>query len=89
MTVDSAIELALAFLRVTLYLTAPVLAASIIAGVLVGVLQTATQVNEASVSYVAKVIAVLVVLVALGPALAAHAVAYTRSSLEALARVGR
>lgn len=89
MTVDGALSLLSELLRASLYIVGAPLAVSLLAGLLVGVVQTATQVNEASVSFVVKIVAVTGVLFALGPTLAAHAVAYTRHSLEAVAHVVR
>jgi flagellar biosynthetic protein FliQ len=65
----------------------PVLLASLLAGVTIGILQAATQVNEASISFIAKAGAIIVVLVALGPMLAAHAISYTRASLVSIEHV--
>lgn len=89
MSVDGALGLLAELLRASLYLAGPPLAVSLVAGLIVGVVQTATQVNEASVSFVIKVAAVTAVIAAGGPTLAAHAVSYTRHSLEAVAHVVR
>lgn len=89
MTVDGALNLLAELLRVALYLAGPALAVSLVAGLAVGVVQTATQVNEASVSFVLKVVAVTAVIVAMGPTLATHAVEYTKHSFEAVAHVVR
>jgi flagellar biosynthetic protein FliQ len=71
----------------TAYLGGPVLAASLLAGLLIGILQTATQINEASLSYVVKVIAVVAVLLAVGPQILEKAMEYTRTSFESIAGV--
>ena len=46
---------------------APVLLASLVVGLLVSVLQAVTQINEQSLSFVPKALAVMVVLVLFGP----------------------
>jgi len=74
-------------LRTVLYVAGPILVVSLLAGVLVGIIQTATQINEASVSYVVKVVAVGAVLIVLGPRLAQEAVGYARQNLKAVATV--
>lgn len=89
MTIDGALGLLAELLRASVYLAGPPLAVSLVAGLVVGVIQTATQVNEASVAFVVKVTAVTAVIVAAGPTLAAHAVSYTARSLEAVAHVVR
>lgn len=62
---------------------------SLVAGVAVGLAQTVTQVNEASVSFVVKTAAVLAALAIFGPNLLGHAVQYTRASLLAVEHVVR
>lgn len=54
-------ELRLA-LQVMLMLAGPPLLAVLVVGVLVGVVQAATQINEATVAFVAKAIALAIVL---------------------------
>jgi flagellar biosynthetic protein FliQ len=86
---DQATGLLVALLRTTLLVAGPVLAVALVAGLVVGVLQTATQINEASISFLAKVGAVLVLAVVLGPHLASYLVSYTRSTFEGIALVVR
>lgn len=87
MTTQAALELLTGMLTVTLMVVAPLLLASLVAGVFVGIVQTATQVNEPSVSYVVKVACVLAVLLAVGSMLAERTVSYARSSFGAIADV--
>ena len=89
MSPDQVLALAMAFFKATLMIATPFVAASLVAGVGVGVLQTATQVNEASVSYVVKVAAVIAVFVALGPMLGAETIRYTKQCFESVATVVR
>ena len=48
-------DLAQAFFRATLLVATPVLLSSLIAGLVVGLLQAATQVNDAAVGFLPKV----------------------------------
>jgi len=89
MSPDQAIGLVVALLRTTLFVAGPVLAVALLAGLVVGVLQTATQINEASISFLAKIAAVLVVAIVLGPQLASYLVSYTRETFEGIAMVVR
>lgn len=50
-----------------LILSAPILLASVVVGLIISIIQAATQVNEQTISFVPKVIAVSLVLMALGP----------------------
>jgi flagellar biosynthetic protein FliQ len=84
---DQALELALTLLQVTAFVAGPVLLASLIAGVSIGILQAATQVNEASISFITKAGAIVLVLVTLGPMLASHALSYTRASFLSIEHV--
>jgi flagellar biosynthetic protein FliQ len=88
-TSDAALGLILGLLRAAAYITAPALGAALVAGILVGLVQTATQVNEASLSFAFKVAAVIAVLLVMGPAMASYAVAYTRASFTGLEHVVR
>ena len=76
-------------LEVVLSVAGPVLLASLVAGLLVGVIQAATQVNEPSVSFLVKTAAVLAVLVALGGMLVDQVTTYTKQSFSSIADVVR
>jgi flagellar biosynthetic protein FliQ len=54
-------------LRVALIIIGPLLLAELVVGIAVGLLQAVTQVQEQSISFVAKLVVVLAVLVAGGP----------------------
>jgi len=51
-------------------------------GLVLGILQAATQVNESAVAFVPKVLALLVFFMLVGPLLLRSLVDYTRSLLE-------
>jgi flagellar biosynthetic protein FliQ len=51
----------------TIIVAGPVLAAALVVGLLVSVLQVATQLQEMTLSYVPKLLASAFVLIALGP----------------------
>lgn len=89
MNPDHALALLRGLAQTVLAAAGPVLLTSLVAGVAVGILQTATQINEASVSFVVKLIAVALVTVLVGPMIAAHVVTYTKQSFAAVAEVVR
>jgi flagellar biosynthetic protein FliQ len=64
---DQALQLLDQLLWTAFGVAAPLLAACLIVGVLVSVLQVATQLQEATLSYIPKLFAAAFVLVALGP----------------------
>lgn len=87
MTPDHAMTVIRGFIVATLTVTGPVLLVALVAGVMVGLVQTATQINEPSLSYLVKVGALILVLVVAGPALGAQVVGYMRQSLQSIAGV--
>ena len=66
MTTDGAVELLRNALIVAALVVGPMLAVALFVGLIVGVLQAATQVNEASISFVTKLIAIVATFVVLG-----------------------
>lgn len=87
MTTEGALSLLMGLLSAAIHMAAPLLAVSLVAGVAVGLAQTVAQVNEASVSFVVKTVAVLAAIAVVGPSLLAYAVQYTRASLLAIEHV--
>ena len=89
MNPDQAVALVANLLSTTMYVVGPLLGVAVIAGVVVGIVQTATQINEASISFVVKVLAVVAIGMAMGAQLATHVVDYTRANYAAIERVVR
>jgi flagellar biosynthesis protein FliQ len=69
-------------LEITILLSAPLLLAALIVGLLVGVFQAATQINEMTLSFIPKLIAMVVTLVIAGPWMLKVIVSYTRELFE-------
>lgn len=67
MTEASLIDLARHSLTVALELAMPVLIVSLVVGVLVSLFQAVTQIQEMTLTFVPKIIAIVIVFVALGP----------------------
>lgn len=61
MSADHAIELARNALLLALVLTAPILAVALIAGLITSALQTMTQLHDQNLSFVVRLIAVVIV----------------------------
>lgn len=89
MTTDSALALLLGLFVTCARVGGPLLLIALAAGLVVGVAQAATQLNESSVSFVVKTAALAATLLLLGPTLAGFAVQYTRASLQAIEHVVR
>ena len=89
MTTDGVTDLVLAAFLVWLKTAGPMLLAALIVGVGVGVLQAATQINEAAIGFLTKLVALGVVLAALGSWSMQHLVDYTRRTIASIADVTR
>jgi flagellar biosynthesis protein FliQ len=87
MTPDQVIALLARMVEMAGIVAGPVLGASLAAGLFIGILQTAMQINEPSVGFVVKVGAALAAMALLGSSIADRLLDYTRSSLEAIAHV--
>jgi len=70
-----------------LVVSGPPLAAALAVGVVVGVLQAATQVQDPAIPVVPRLVAVLVALGAAGPWIGARVVRFATACLEAATRV--
>jgi flagellar biosynthesis protein FliQ len=67
MTPESVLTLAQRALEITLLMSAPPLLAALVTGLLVSVFQAATQINEMTLSFIPKLVAIFVVMVLFGP----------------------
>ena len=71
-------------LEITILLSAPLLLAALIIGLLVGVFQAATQINEMTLSFIPKLLASAAALVIAGPWMMKVLVSYTRELFESI-----
>lgn len=67
-----------------LMVAAPIISVVLIAGLIVSILQAATQVNEPTLSFIPKLIAALVALIIAGPWLLATLVDYLQGVLSSI-----
>ncbi len=78
MDMQYVIEIGQRAISLALLISAPVLLAGLIVGVVVSILQAVTQVQEQTLSFVPKIVAMTVVLALLLPWITSHMVAYTQ-----------
>ena len=71
-------------LKLALMLGAPLLLTALVVGLVVGLFQAATQINEMTLSFIPKVIAMAAVVVATGPWMLGLLVDYTRRLIESI-----
>jgi flagellar biosynthetic protein FliQ len=64
-------------LKTTLLISAPLLGAAIVVGLTVSIFQAATQIHEASLAFVPKILAIIVCLIILSPWMLQVLVAFT------------
>lgn len=63
MTPESVIEIGQAAMRTVFFVAGPMLVAGMVVGLTISIVQAATQVNEMTMTFVPKIIAVFLVLV--------------------------
>jgi flagellar biosynthetic protein FliQ len=71
-------------LEITLMLAAPLLLVALITGLIVGAFQAATQINEMTLSFIPKLIAISAALMVAGPWMLKVLVGYTRELFESI-----
>lgn len=71
-------------LLMLLMVSAPVLAAALVVGLLVSLFQAVTQIHEATLAFVPKLIAVIAVFAIAGPWMLTMLVEYLRRTMEAI-----
>jgi flagellar biosynthesis protein FliQ len=71
-------------LEITLMLAAPMLLVALITGLVVGAFQAATQINEMTLSFIPKLIAISLALMIAGPWMLKVLIAYTRELFESI-----
>ena len=71
-------------LEMTLLLAAPMLLVALVTGLVVGAFQAATQINEMTLSFIPKLIALATTLVIAGPWMLKLIVGYTRELFESI-----
>jgi len=67
MTPETVMELTHRMLVVTTMISAPLLLIALIAGLAIGMLQAATQINESTLSFIPKLLLLVLTLFATGP----------------------
>lgn len=84
MTPSTVIEIGRYALEITLLISAPLFLAALIVGLLVSIFQAATSINEATLSFVPKVVVVFIVLLLAGPWMITLMTDYMRRLFEAI-----
>ncbi len=84
MTPSSVIDIGRQALEITMMMSAPLFLAALVTGLLVSVFQAATQINEMTLTFVPKLLAVFVTMVVAGPWMITLITDFARRLLESI-----
>jgi flagellar biosynthetic protein FliQ len=84
MTPETVMTIGQHALEMTMLLAAPLLLVALSVGLLVGIFQAATQINEMTLSFIPKLIGMAVALMIAGPWMLRELIGYTRALIESI-----
>jgi flagellar biosynthetic protein FliQ len=84
MTPETVMTIAQRALEMTVILAAPLLLVALVVGLLVGIFQAATQINEMTLSFIPKLIGMATAMLIAGPWMLKQLVNYTRMLIESI-----
>jgi flagellar biosynthesis protein FliQ len=84
MTPETVMTIGQRALEITVMLAAPLLLTVLLAGLIVSAFQAATQINEMTLSFIPKVLALSLALVVAGPWMLKVLVSYTRALIASI-----
>lgn len=82
MNADTVIELGRQAMNVTVLLAAPLLLSALAAGLMIGMFQAATQIQDMTLSFIPKLVVLVVVLGKAGPWMLRQLIDYTTQLFE-------
>jgi flagellar biosynthetic protein FliQ len=84
MTPTTVIEIGRNAVEITLLISAPLFIAALVIGLIVSIFQAATQINEATLSFVPKLIGIFITLIVAGPWMITMLTDYMRRLYESI-----
>ena len=84
MTPESVITLIQQALEVLMMVSAPLLLTALVVGLVISIFQAATQINEMTLSFIPKLLVLVVTLLVTGPWMLQLLVGYTRNLFTAI-----
>jgi flagellar biosynthetic protein FliQ len=87
MTPTAVVEIGRSAVEITLMISAPLFLAALVTGLVISIFQAATQINEATLSFVPKLIAIFVTLILTGPWMITLMTDYMRRLYESIPSV--
>jgi len=88
MTPEFVVDLARRAIETTLLLSAPMLLAALVVGLLVSIFQAATQINEQTMTFVPKIVVVFLAMLVFAPWMIRVMLSYTTEVFAGIALVG-
>ena len=90
MNQDTVVNLASQAMSLALKVAGPLLLVALVIGLIVSVFQAVTQIQEMTLSFIPKILAMVVVIIVAGPWMLGQLTSYTRELYGSIpARVGR
>lgn len=86
MTAETVIKVAEEAIKVILLTSGPLLLVALVTGLLVSIFQATTQIQEQTLAFVPKIIAVLIALIIFGPWMLTKMTSYAKDIFENLGR---
>ncbi|GHS39973.1 flagellar biosynthetic protein FliQ [Helicobacter pylori] len=80
-------KLAIETYKITLMISLPVLLAGLVVGLLVSIFQATTQINEMTLSFVPKILAVIGVLILTMPWMTSMLLDYTKTLIKLIPKI--
>ncbi|MBL8393741.1 MAG: flagellar biosynthesis protein FliQ [Candidatus Accumulibacter sp.] len=87
MTPGVVMEIGRQAVEMTLLLSAPLLLAALVIGLIISIFQAATQINEQTLSFIPKLVGVFLTLLLAGPWMLQIMVDYVRSLFESIPQI--
>ncbi len=84
MTPEVVMDIGRQAVEMTLMLSAPLLLAALVIGLIVSIFQAATQINEQTLSFIPKLVGMLLILLLAGPWMLQIMVDYVRRLFESI-----
>ncbi len=87
MTPEVVMDIGRQAVEMTLLLSAPLLLAALVIGLIVSIFQAATQINEQTLSFIPKLVGMLLILLLAGPWMLQIMVDYVRRLFESIPQI--
>lgn len=89
MNEDMVLNIGREAMMTTLLLASPLLLAALVTGLVVSIIQAVTQINEATLTFIPKIVAIVICLMVLAPWMSQIMTSYTHDLLTSLPDIVR